>query len=392
MPIDFDQIDEAGLRAAGGLKWTAFPDCIGAFVAEMDFGLAPPVAAALQEAVARGRTGYPTPALSRELAQACAAWQAGRYGWQVDPSRIQPVGDVLGALEIMLAHFLPRGTAVVLPTPAYMPFRPLLELHGHRVLEVPHLLQNGRWRMDLAGIDAALAGGAGLVLLCNPQNPLGCVFEADELRALAEVVERHGARVFSDEIHAPLVYPGARHVPYASVSDAAARHCVVAVSPSKGWNLAGLKCAQMVLGNDQDLDRWRRIALVAGHGVAGLGMIAATAAWREGGAWLDGVLRYLDGNRQRVSRWMATHLPEARFVAPQGTYLAWLDCRALPLPAGTTAAALFRRRARVALTDGRECGEAGAGHVRLNFAMPRPVLDEALSRMADAIATLRGGA
>src|SRR5690606_646175 len=228
-------------------------------------------------------------------------------------------------------------------------------------------------RMDLAGIDAALAGGAGLVLLCNPQNPLGCVFEADELRALAEVVERHGARVFSDEIHAPLVYPGARHVPYASVSDAAARHCVVA-------------------GNDRDLDRGRRIAVVAGHGVAGLGMIAATAAWREGGAWLDGVLRYLDGNRQRVSRWMATHLPEARFVAPQGTYLAWLDCRALPLPAGTTAAALFRRRARVALTDGRECGEAGAGHVRLNFAMPRPVLDEALSRMADAIATLRGGA
>lgn len=392
MSTGFDHIDEASLRAAGGLKWSAFPDCIGAFVAEMDFGLAPPVAQALQEAVARGRTGYPTPALSRDLAQACAAWQSARHGWEVDPARIHAVGDLLGALEIMLAHFLPPGTAVVLPTPAYMPFGPLLQLHGHRVVEVPHVPRGGRWCMDLDGIDAALAGGAGLVLLCNPQNPLGRVFEVGELRALAGIVERRGARVFSDEIHAPLVYPGAHHVPYASVSEAAARHAVVAVSASKGWNLAGLKCAQMILCNDDDLARWRRIALLAGHGVAGLGMIAATAAWRDGGPWLDEVVAYLDGNRRRLAHWMAAHLPDAGFIAPEGTYLAWIDCRALPLPEATTAAGFFRRHARVALTDGRECGEAGAGCVRLNIAMPRPVLDEALSRMADAIATLRGGA
>ncbi len=385
---EFDRIDEASLRAAGGLKWSAFPDCIGAFVAEMDFSLASPVADALQAAVARGATGYPTPALTRELARACAGWQAQRHGWQVDPSRIQAVGDVLGALEIMLAHFLPPATAVVLPTPAYMPFRPLLEMHGHRVLEVPHVLRDGRWRMDLDGISAALADGAGLVLLCNPHNPLGRVFDTAELQALADVVERHGARVFSDEIHAPVVYPGARHVPYASVSDAAARHTVTALSASKGWNLAGLKCAQIVLGNDADLACWRRIALVAGHGLSGLGVIAAVAAWRDGGPWLDGVLDYLDGNRRRVSEWMAAQMPRAGFLAPEGTYLAWIDCRGLALPADATPAAFFRRQARVALTDGSECGAAGAGFVRLNFAMPRPLLDETLARMAAAIADL----
>ncbi len=387
---DYDLLDEAQLRAAGGLKWTAFPGCIGAFVAEMDFGTAPPVAQALQRAIAGGRTGYPTPALAKELAEACAQWQATRHGWEVAPERIHAVGDVLGTLEITLAHFVAGKAPVVLPTPAYMPFRPLIELRGHPVIEVPHVLRDGLWRMDLDGIDEALAHGAGLVLLCNPQNPTGRVFDAGELRALAAVVDGHGARVFADEIHAPLVLDGARHVPYASVSDAAAAHAITAVSASKGWNLAGLKCAQLVFGNDDDLARWRRMALLAGHGVSALGMVAAIAAWREGGPWLDHVLDYLRGNRTLVAAWMAGWMSDTGFAAPEGTYLAWIDCRGLPLPEDTAPAAFFRRQARVALTDGRECGEAGRGFVRLNFAMPRPVLREALARMGEAIGGLAG--
>ena len=382
---DYDLLDEAQLRAAGGLKWTAFPGCIGAFVAEMDFGTAPPVAQALQQAIAGGRTGYPTPALSRELAEACAHWQSARYGWTVAPERIHAVGDVLGALEAVLAHFVADKAPVVLPTPAYMPFRPLIELHGHPVIEVPHLLEDGRWRMDLDAVDAALRRGAGLVLLCNPQNPTGRVFAADELRALAAVVDRHGARVFSDEIHAPLVLDDARHVPYASVSEAAAAHAITAVSASKGWNLAGLKCAQLVFGNDDDLARWRRMALLAGHGAAALGMVATIAAWRDGGPWLEHVLGYLRGNRDRLVDDLRRHLPEAGLVPPQGTYLAWIDCRALRLPADLAPARFFLRQAKVALTDGRECGEAGTGFVRFNFAMPAPLLREAVERMGAAV-------
>ena len=386
---DYDLLDEAHLRAAGGLKWTAFPGCVGAFVAEMDFGTAPPVARAMQHAIASGRTGYPSPALARELAEACAQWQSARHGWSVAPERIHAVGDVLGGLELVLAHFVPRNALVVLPTPAYMPFRPLIELQGHPVVEVPHVLREGRWRMDLDGIDAALARGAGLMLLCNPQNPTGRMFDADELRALAAVVDRHGVRVFADEIHAPLALGDVRHVPYASVSGSAAAHAITAVSVSKGWNLAGLKCAQLVFGNDDDLAHWRRMALLAGHGVSALGMIAAAAAWREGGPWLDHVLGYLRRNRDLLAEGLRRQLPEAGFVPPQGTYLAWIACRALPLPADVAPARFFLREAKVALTDGRECGDAGDGYVRLNFAMPAPLLREAVERMGDAVHAVR---
>ena len=386
---DYDLLDEAHLRAAGGLKWTAFPGCIGAFVAEMDFGTAPPVARAMRHAIASGRTGYPSPALARELAEACAQWHSARHGWSVAPERIHAVGDVLGGLELVLAHFVPRNAPVVLPTPAYMPFRPLIELQGHPVIEVPHVLREGRWRMDLDGIDAALARGAGLMLLCNPQNPTGRMFDADELRALAAVVDRHGVRVFADEIHAPLALGDVRHVPYASVSRSAAAHAITAVSVSKGWNLAGLKCAQLVFGNDDDLARWRRMALLAGHGVSALGMIAAAAAWREGGPWLDHVLGYLRRNRDLLAEGLRRQLPEAGFVPPQGTYLAWIDCRALPLPADVAPARFFLREAKVALTDGRECGDAGDGYVRLNFAMPAPLVREAVERMGDAVRAAR---
>ncbi len=382
---DYDLIDEAALRDAGGLKWTAFDGSIGAFVAEMDFGIAEPVAAALQSAITNGRSGYPTPTLARELSQACADWQASRHGWSVEPSRIHAVGDVIGALEIVLAHFLPHGATVVLPTPAYMPFKPLLELHGHRVIEVPHRLHDGHWRMDLQAIDDALADGAGMVVLCNPHNPTGRVYARDELRALSNVVERHGARVFADEIHAPLVFEGHRHVPYATVSDAAASHAFVALSASKAWNLAGLKCAQLVFGNDDDHAHWQRIALLAGHGVSGMGMIASVAAWREGGPWLDHVVCYLQRNRDLLAGMLPAQLPGATCIAPQGTYLAWIDCRALPLPDGINPTRFFLRHARVALTDGRDCGEAGTGFVRMNFAMPAPLLRQALTRMGDAL-------
>lgn len=385
MPDDYDLLDETALRAAGGLKWTAFDGSIGAFVAEMDFGIADPVAQALQQAIARGRTGYPTPALSHALSDACAEWQATRHGWEVDPARIHAIGDVVGGLELVLAHFMPRGTPVVLPTPAYMPFKPLLELHGHPVIEVSHRLHDGAWRMDMQAIDDALGQGARMVILCNPHNPTGRVYDRDELLALSEVVERHGARVFADEIHAPLVFRGHRHLPYATVSTAAAAHAFIALSASKAWNLAGLKCAQLVFGNDADHARWQRISLLAGHGVSAMGMIASVAAWRKGGPWLARTLDYLHGNRDVLLETLATQLPGATCIAPQGTYLAWIDCRGLPSPVDRLPAGFFLRHARVALTEGRDCGEAGSGFARMNFAMPRPVLRQALARMGDAV-------
>jgi len=383
---DFDAVTLDQLRAGGGLKWRAFPDCIGAFVAEMDFGLAPPIAAALQQALARGQVGYLSPDLTRALAEACADWQRRHHGWEVPAEAIHAVPDVLGALEVVLRHYLPAATPVALPVPNYMPFIPLLRLLGHPVLEVPMRREDGAWVLDEAALEEAFARGARLLVLCNPHNPIGKVYGRDELARIAAIAARFDARVFADEIHAPIVYPGHRHVPYASVSEQAARQAITAVSASKAWNLAGLKCAQLVFTRDEDLALWRRIDLFAGHSTATPGVIAHTAAWREGDAWLARVLEYLEGNRALLGQLLRERLPQLHWIAPQGTYLAWLDCRALPLEMPPHA--FFRRRARVALTDGAECGTGGEGHVRLNFAMPRPLLREAIERMAEAVASL----
>jgi cystathionine beta-lyase len=217
----------------------------------------------------------------------------------------------------------------------------------------------------------------------NPHNPLGRVFTAEEQLALADVVEDAGARVFSDEIHAPLVHPGAVHRPYASLSPATARHTVTATSASKAWNLPGLKAAQLILSNAEDSAHWERVGFLYTHGASTPGVLASTAAYDVGGPWLDGVLAYLAENRRLLGELLADRLPGVRWTPPEGTYLAWLDFRDFGLP--VSAGEFFLERAGVAMVDGPECGAPGAGHVRLNFATPRPVLIAIVNRLADAV-------
>lgn len=382
---EFDDVTADDLREQGSLKWTAYGgDAIGAFVAEMDFGVAPPIAKALHAAVERGTFGYLPPALRAGLAAACARWYERRYGWSVDPAGVQPVADVLAGFTLVMEHFTRPDSPIIVPTPAYMPFRSVPPRHGRRVIEVPMILEDDRYVMDLDGIDRAYRAGGHLLVLCNPHNPTGRVFTFGELRELTEVVDRHGGRVFSDEIHAPLTYPGHRHVPYASTSETAAAHTITATSASKAWNLSGLKCGQLILTAGHDLDTWRRIGEGLEYGPSTLGVIANAAAYHSGRRWLDEVLGYLDGNRLALRDLLGKFLPQIRYTPPEGTYLAWLDCRELGVAAP---AAFLLDAAGIAVVDGAECGEAGRGHVRFNFATPRPILEQAVARLAHAVAT-----
>jgi cystathionine beta-lyase len=306
------------------------------------------------------------------------------YGWQVRPDDIKVMPDVLGALEVVLRHFLPAGTPVVVPAPCYMPFIPILEWVGNPVVQLPMLRTEHGWQMDEAGLDAAFAAGAGMLLLCNPHNPIGKVYTREELTRISAIVEKHGTRVFSDEIHAPLVFDGLAHVPYAALSEQAARQAITAVSASKMWNLAGLKCAQLVLSRDEDRALWRAIGHRVNDATSTFGVIAQTAAWAQGGPWRQQVLAYLQGSRDALAQQLAQHLPQIGHVPAQGTYLAWLDCRTLGLPPSPQA--FFRQQAHVAMTDGADCGMGGAGHVRFNFALPRPLLVQAVAQMAQAVA------
>lgn len=381
---DFDAITAESLRRAGHLKWTAFgPDRIGAFVAEMDYGTAPAVTAALHAAVDRSLLGYLPPAVAAEMSAACAAWQRDAYGWAVDPADVHPLPDVIKGFEVAVEHFSAPGSPVVLPVPAYMPFLAVPAALSRDTIHVPMARDGGRWVYDLDALDRAFAAGGGLLVVCNPYNPLGRVMEAAELAAIAEVVDRHGGRVFADEIHAPLVYPGGHHVPYAAVSEVAAGHSITSTSASKGWNLPGLKCAQVILGNDADRRRWEEVGGFASHGASTLGVVANTAAFRDGGPWLQRVLAYLDGNRRLLADLLADLLPEVGYTPPEGTYLAWLDCRALDLPEAT--AGFFAEEAGVVLVDGARCGDEGRGFVRLNFATTAAILEQMVTRMAGAV-------
>ena len=275
-----------------------------------------------------------------------------------------------------------------------MPFVTSPRVWGREVIQVPMSETAGRPGLDLAGLELAFRAGGNLLVLVNPHNPTGRVMERAELLGVAAVVVRHGGRVFSDEIHAPLTYPESRHVPYASISQTAAEHTVTATSASKAWNVAGLKCAQVIL-NPADAAAWAPDDVLLTEGASTLGVIANTAAYDHGSDWLAGTIDYLDGNRTALGEVLAQHAPLVGYRPPEGTYLAWLDLRAalaalgedgtttLPAPIGEIRLARWlRHRSGVAVTDGADCGRAGEGFVRLNLAMPRPMVIEAGRRIA----------
>ena len=248
----------AELRRRGGLKWTyAGPDILGAFVAEMDFGTAPEVEAALREVITRQDFGYLTLHAARQLAEACSAWLAG-------PARLGrgPGADPPAARRHQgprsSDHPLSRpGSPVILPTPAYMPFLTVPPLLGREIIQVPMTTDGGRRVLDLDGIDAAFRAGGHLLVLCSPCNPVGRVYTRRNWPRSARSWTGNGGRVFADEIHAPLAYPGHRHIPYASISEETAGHTLTSTSASKGWNLPGLKSAQVILSSDADQEAGR---------------------------------------------------------------------------------------------------------------------------------------
>ncbi|GIE91922.1 MalY/PatB family protein [Actinoplanes regularis] len=382
-----EELTLARLRSRTSLKWTTHPpDVLPLWVAEMDVRLAPAVAVALREAIDAGDTGYPS---GHGYADALARFAADRWGWGgITTGRTAVVPDVMMGIVEALRLVTEPGDAVIVCPPVYPPFYAFLAHAGRRVVEAP--LGPG-WRLDLDVIETVAARHrAKALLLCSPHNPTGVVHTSAELTALAALARRHDIRVISDEIHAPLVLSGARFVPYLSVPGA--ENAFALLSASKGWNLAGLKAALLVAGPDATADL-ARLPEEVGHGPSHLGVLAHTAAFAHGRAWLDDLLEGLDRQRDLLGSLVAEHLPQTSLVRPQATYLGWLDCRALGLHTGDGAgvvtdldgpARLFLDRARVALSSGHVFGSGGAGFVRINFATSEAILREALRRMGAA--------
>ncbi|MFF4403144.1 MalY/PatB family protein [Streptoverticillium reticulum] len=375
------QLSLTDLRLRTSAKWRVHgPDVLPLWIAEMDVPLAEPITRALTEALAHGDTGY---AAGTAYAEAYDGFARERWGWDgVAADRTSLVADVMtGAVEVLRLVTGP-GDAVVVNSPVYPPFYGFVGHMDRRVVEAP--LGTGH-RIDPDALEAAFreatAGGRrAAFLLCSPHNPTGTVHTRDELAAVAELAGAYGVRVVADEIHAPVVLPGAEHVPFLSVPGAEGAFALL--SASKAWNLAGLKSALAVAGPAAAAEL-ARLPLVVSHGPSHWGVIAHSAALRHGGAWLDGVLTGLDANRKLFAGLLAEHLPGVRYRQPDGTYLAWLDCRDLGL--GDDPAAVFLERGRVALAGGTPFGTGGAGHVRVTLATSPEILTEAVRRMAAAL-------
>ncbi|MFE2050751.1 MalY/PatB family protein [Streptomyces sp. NPDC059459] len=369
------------LRRRTSMKWRTYPpDVLPLWVAEMDVPLAGPVVRAVTEAVRLGDTGYPA---GTAYAEALAAFAGERWGWDgLAVERTAIVPDVMLGVVEMLRLVTGPGDPVIVNPPVYPPFYQFVEHMDRRVVEAP---LGAGLRIDLDVLEEAYRravadGGRAAHLLCSPHNPTGTVHTADELAAVAALADRYGVRVVADEIHAPLVTASARFVPYLSVPGA--ERGLALMSASKGWNLAGLKAALALAGPGAAADL-ARMPEEVGHGPSHVGVLAHTAALRDGTDWLDAVLAGLDENRRLLTGLLAEHLPGVVHRAGEATFLAWLDCRALGL--GDDPAEVFLGRGRVALSSGIPFGTGGAGHVRLNLAASPEVLTEAVRRMAAAL-------
>lgn len=381
----FDTITRDELARPDSRKWSLNEGTIGAWVAEMDFGTASNVREAILGAVAKDELGYLAPPTWARTTAAASAFFARRYGWAVEPERIHHVADVMGAFDVFVRHFTAPGSPIIVPTPAYMPFLVTKELQGRETIEVPGVIEDNRWTLDFDGIERAFANGPANVVLVNPHNPTGAIYTREELLRLADIVERGGGRVFADEIWAPLTLDGPPHIPYASISAEAARHSVTSTAASKAWNVAGLKSAQIIFTNDDDLEHYRTFGFGVVWGSSILGAFAAEAAYRDSDDWLGEVNGALVENRDLLLALVAEHLPGVRTIVPESTYVAWLDVSALGIEGSP--AKFFLDNAGVTLTAGASCGAGFEQYVRIVFATPKPVLEEIIQRMADALAS-----
>lgn len=368
--MQFPDIDT--LRTRGTRKWTVYgDDVIPMFIAESDFPTAPAVKDAIVQACEREMFGYTPAPHAHRLGEAVSDFYAARYGWRPEPARIFPVADVVRGVLLAIQHFT-QGPVIV-PVPAYFPFLNIADAAGRERIDVANTL-------NLEEIEQAFKQGAGSIIVTNPYNPGGWVFSEAELDAVCEVARKYGGRVIVDEIHAPLVFDGQHVCAAANNPDV----CITVTATSKAWNVAGLKCAQMIFSNDEDVATWERINPVAKDGVGTLGITAAEACYDLGREFLDEEVAQLKANRD----WLVTHLPDAvpgiKFEVPAATYLMFLDFSDTKLDDPRPAAWLLKH-AKVAMNEGAHFGPGGEHKARMNFATSPEILQQAVERIAQAV-------
>lgn len=379
--FDFSQgPDRAG---SDSIKWRRYAgrDVIPMWVADMDFAAPPPVLDALRARLEHGVFGYadPWPALQEAVIEGIAR----DHAWRIQPDWLVWLPGVVTGFNVAVRAVGQPGDGVLTATPVYPPFLHAPANFGQRLVSTPMVRQGGRWEWDWPRTEAAVADGVRLFMLCNPHNPVGRVFDREELTRIAALAERHDLVVCSDEIHCGLVLdPATPHIPIASLDERIARRSITLMAPSKTWNIPALYCAFAIIPDAALRARYKRaMAGIVPH-VNVLGLTATEVAYRDGGPWREALLDTLRANAARVEAVIA-ELPGLVTTPVEATYLAWIDCRDFIAARGIANAAAFFEDAGVGLSDGKDFGLPG--FVRLNFGCPPSRLEEGLGRIRRAV-------
>jgi len=359
-------------------------DVLSMWVADMDFRSPEPVVQALIQRAQEGIYGYPT--RPDAYYQAVVDWLKQRHGWETQRSwQVTTPGVVPGVILALLAFTQP-GDKVIIQPPVYHPFFKVVLNNGRQIAENPLIEEDGDYRMDFVQLEQQLSDPrTRMLILCSPHNPVGRVWSHDELARLGELCLKHGVLVVSDEIHSDLVFSWAKHTPLASISDEIAANTVTLLAPSKTFNLAGLHTSVAILSNPVLFRRFSQT--VENLGMGGntvFGLTGLEVAYREGKEWLDQLLAYLEGNLEYLEQTIRTRIPKIKVRKPEGTYLVWLDCRALKLSRKELRQFMIQK-AGLGLDEGAVFGTQGEGFMRLNAATPRTVLKQALDQLARAV-------
>ncbi len=377
---DFDQI--ISRRNTDSVKWNQYPDdVLPLWVADMDFASPPEVSAAIEERIAHPFFGYAGE--DKPLIETICEWVFKRHGWKIQPDWIMLMPGVVTGMNWTAQTFLKPDDFLCFHTPVYPPFFHISEYAGVSRVEFPLVVHEDRYQIDFEKFEKSLNPSIKLFVLCNPHNPVGKVFSRTELERINEICIKNSILVCSDEIHSDLIFSGHRHIPLAAISETSAQNTITLMAPSKTFNIPGLHFSFAIIPNQNH----RELMEKSRKGVIGCpGMIAneaARAVYSNSADWLDQLLAYLEENCDFLIDFLNTHLPEIKVIKPEGTYLAWLDCRELDLFPDPYN--FFLNKAKVALNDGQTFGENGNDFIRLNFGCPRATLTDALVRMVDAV-------
>lgn len=360
-------------------------DVIPLWVADMDFRTPTFIIDALRRRMEHPVFGYSI--APQGYFEAIISWAMRRFEWKIEKSWIAGCSGIIPSLGVAILEFTSPGDRIIIQPPIYPPFYSAVSVNGREVVVNQLIETGGRYTMDLEDLERK-ADGAKMIILCNPHNPVGRVWQREELSALAEISIRHKTLIVTDDIHADIVYSPYKYIPIASLSEEIANQTITFLAPSKTFNIPGLSTSWAVSRNAELMFRFKRRldALHLGFGNI-FGSIALEEAYRNGESWLDQLLDYLSGNLAFVEEYLKEHISEISFVRPEGSYLVWLDCRRL----GLSDAELKRFMisiARLGLNDGPSFGEGGSGFQRLNIGCQRSVLAEALERLSQAVKTM----